>query len=117
MWTISSSEEFENAMHKGAVLVFFTSPWCAACHLQEPIIERLESRFAGKVVMVSVNVDQHEQLAQRFGIHALPTLAVFRNGKEAQRWIGMQRESTLRTGIETTFFDRRPERPVTKTNN
>jgi len=92
---ITSDEELEKAKQKGLALVDFGAPWCAPCRLQEPILHRLAAQFEGRASFAAVNIDENRLAAINLGIRGVPTLILFRNGKEVLRFVGLQSEDTL----------------------
>ncbi len=92
---ITSKGELEKAIENNITLMDFSAPWCAPCRLQEPIIRRLATRFRGRVLIAATNVDKSLDLASSLGIRGIPTLIIFKNGKEIQRFVGLQSETTL----------------------
>ena len=92
---IGSEEELDKVTMHGITLVDFDAPWCAPCLLQEPIIHQLAAQFQGKARMVVVNIDQAPDMASTLGIRSIPTLVIFKNSKEIQRFVGLQSEGTL----------------------
>lgn len=96
---IRSPEELEKAKTKGLTLVDFGTPWCAPCRLQEPILRQLAARFQGKALVAAVNIDENRDLASNLGIQSIPTLILFGNGKEIQRFVGLQSEPTLSDAV------------------
>ena len=78
----------------------FSAPWCAPCRLQDPIIRRLAAQFEGKASMAAVNIAENGELAMALGIQSIPTLILFRNGKELQRFVGLQSEATLSAALK-----------------
>ncbi len=97
---IASGGALQSAILKGITLVDFNAPWCAPCRLQEPIVRRLAERFHGKATIASMNIDRSRDVARDFGIHSIPTLVIFKNGKEIQRFIGLQSESDLTEALK-----------------
>jgi len=97
---IASGGALQSAILKGITLVDFNAPWCAPCRLQEPIVRRLANRFRGKATIASMNIDRSRDVARDFGIHSIPTLVIFKNGKEIQRFIGLQSESDLTEALK-----------------
>ncbi|MBW1723370.1 MAG: thioredoxin fold domain-containing protein [Deltaproteobacteria bacterium] len=85
---------------KGIVLMDFNAPWCTPCRLQEPIIRHLAVRFRGKVRIEGMNVDEHPDLALDMGIRSIPTLILFKDGKEMKRFVGLQSETTLAEALD-----------------
>lgn len=69
------------------VLVDFFAPWCAPCAKMRPILEEAQGTFA-QVLFASVDVDKEDDLAVENEISLLPTLVLYREGKEAQRIVG-----------------------------
>ena len=84
----SESWEREVLGAKGPVLVDFWAPWCAPCRVLGPVIEELAGTYAGRVTVGKVNVDEHQELAARYGIQSIPTLMLFENGQPVARQIG-----------------------------
>jgi len=97
---LRSGEEFENEINDGVTLADFNAPWCAPCHSQEPILEKLAGQFQGKASIVAMNVDENQDVAIKLGIRSIPTLIVFKNSKEVQRFVGLQPEATLSKALE-----------------
>lgn len=97
---IISAEDFEKAIENGISLVDFNAPWCAPCRMQGPIIQQLSEQFEGKALIAEMNIDENRETAVKMGIQSIPTLAVFKNGKEIQRFVGLQSHDTLSEVIE-----------------
>lgn len=89
-----TTQNFENEVLKSEkpVLVDFWATWCGPCMRQAPIVEELaaEGYSVGKV-----DVDQQPALAQQYGVMSIPTLIVFKNGKEDSRVVGLTAKSNL----------------------
>ena len=77
------------------VLVDFWAIWCGPCRMIAPIIEALAEEYAGKVKVCKVNVDENPNLAARFGIRAIPTLLLFKEGKVVEQLVGVQPKEIL----------------------
>ncbi len=86
---------FEEKIKTGIVLVDFWAPWCGPCRSQVPIIEALAEKVEGKAVVAKLNVEEAANAAGKFGVMSIPTLIVFKDGEEAQRFVGVQSEETL----------------------
>jgi len=70
------------------VLVDFWAPWCAPCLMVAPAIEELASKYSGRVVFGKLNVDENPKAAMDFMVAAIPTLILFKDGKEVERLVG-----------------------------
>ena len=81
------------------VLVDFWAPWCGPCKMVAPVLEELAQEYAGKLKIVKLNVDQNQQVAAQFGISSIPTLIMFKNGKESGKMIGFQSKDALKKMI------------------
>jgi thioredoxin 1 len=88
---------FEATVLKSAtpVLVDFFATWCAPCMAQGPILEKWASARQDKVKVVKLNVDNAANVASQFGVMSIPTLVVFKGGKEVARAVGRQQEKAL----------------------
>jgi len=84
-----NSKEFRNYLTRYRIVVAdFWAEWCIPCRIVSPIIERLARRYSGSAVFLKVNVDENHELAVEHGILSIPTVIVFVNGKEYERFIG-----------------------------
>lgn len=82
------------------VLVDLWAAWCAPCRMIAPIVEELSGRYDGKVKMGKLNVDDHPQVAAQYGIMNIPTLLLFKGGKEVDRIVGVVPKEELTRRIE-----------------
>lgn len=97
---IHTTEGFEKVIEGGVTLMDFNAPWCAPCRSQEPILEELAQKFQGKAMVASMNLDENRDIAVRFGILSIPTLIIFKNSKEIQRFVGLQPQATLSAALD-----------------
>jgi len=89
------------------VVVDFWAAWCGPCRTVAPVLERLAPEYAGVADIVKVDTDAEPEIAARYGVRSLPTLALFANGELADALVGAQPEAVMRTLIE-----RHVERPA-----
>ncbi len=79
----------------GTVLVDFWAEWCGPCKMIAPVLEQVATDLAGRVLVGKVNIDDAPELADRFGITAIPTLIVFKNGQAQKTLRGVQSKSAI----------------------
>jgi len=77
------------------VVVDFSANYCRPCHVMKPILKDLAERFNERIVFAKVDVQSSRDLAQQFGIKNVPTLILFRNGKEWDRLNGVRNRTEL----------------------
>ncbi len=80
-------KEFNKAISKLALIDFYAE-WCMPCITLAPIIEELAEKFRNKIKIAKVNVDENQKLSQKFQVMSIPTLIIFKDGKEAERIMG-----------------------------
>ena len=79
------------------VLVDFYADWCGPCKMLEPIVESIAADT--EAVVAKVDVDEYQDLAQRFSVQGIPTLLLYAGGEQVERLVGMRDESSLRDFI------------------
>jgi thioredoxin len=77
------------------VLVDLWAAWCGPCLSLAPAIEQLASELAGRVKVAKLNIDESPATAARFGVRSIPTMLVFKNGREVDRLVGLQSKSAI----------------------
>ena len=82
-----TNENFDELINDELVLVDFYADWCGPCRMLSPIVDEVMEENNLKVI--KVNVDNHEDIAKKYGIMSIPTLIVFKNGEEQNKSIGL----------------------------
>ena len=91
-------ERFEDLITSNIpVLVDFFADWCGPCKAKNPILEELKGIKGEKVRIVKVDVDKHKEIAAYYQIQSVPTLMIFKNGKQLWRQSGVMRANDLST--------------------
>ncbi|MHC4294106.1 MAG: thioredoxin [Planctomycetota bacterium] len=82
------------------VLVDFWAEWCMPCKMIAPTIDELAGEYAEKVKIGKVDTDANRDISMKFGISAIPTLILFKNGEVAKKFVGLQQKADLKTAID-----------------
>ncbi len=82
------------------VLVDFWAAWCAPCRMLAPTVDAVAEKYAGNANVVKLNVDENPSVSQRYGIKGIPTLILFKNGKEEERVVGATSKEAISRMIE-----------------
>lgn len=82
---LKNSQEFTEIINRQDVLIDFYADWCGPCQMLAPLLEEIDT-----IDILKVNVDEFKDIAANFGIMSIPTLILFRSGKEIKREIGFK---------------------------
>jgi thioredoxin 1 len=98
----TNDETFEADVLKSdrPVLVDFWAAWCAPCRMLAPTVEAVADKYATSARVVKLNVDDNPSVSQRYGIKGIPTLILFKNGREEERVVGATSEGAISRMIE-----------------
>jgi len=83
------------------IVVDFWAPWCSPCRMMAPEFEEVARRLEPRYRFVKINTEEARNLASRFGIRSIPTLAIFHGGKEVVRQAGAMKAGDMIRWIET----------------
>lgn len=98
VYTVTDTDFEEKVIERSKrvlVLVDFWAEWCAPCLMLSPILERIVSNYDGKVVLAKLNVDENPITSLKYGITGIPTVALFKGGRLADRFVGLMPEGVI----------------------
>jgi thioredoxin 1 len=101
MTTAVTEATFEQEVLKSEtpVLVDFWAEWCGPCHAVAPVLEKIVEERPDELKLVKVNIDEEQELSQRYGVMSIPTMILFRNGEPAAAAVGAQPKSALERSL------------------
>jgi thioredoxin 1 len=85
------------------VLIDFWAPWCMPCKIIAPTVEKLAKEFEGKVKVSKSNVDEAPDIATELSVLNIPTLVLFKDGKEVSRMIGVNSKEAIEAKIKSVI--------------
>jgi thioredoxin 1 len=93
---------FDNTVHNSdvPVLVDFWAPWCGPCRMIAPIIQELADEYADKAKICRLDTDEARDSAMEFGITAIPTIILFKDGQVQKKWVGLTSKKDLAEAID-----------------
>ena len=93
---------FDDVVHGSEVpvLVDFWAPWCGPCKMMAPIVEEIAERYASRAKICKLNTDDGRDSAMEFGISAIPTTILFKDGQVRKRWVGLTSKKELTAAID-----------------
>lgn len=82
------------------VLVDFWAAWCGPCQMMGPVIDELAEETKEKYKVGKLNVDENRETASKYGVMSIPTLIVFKDGKNVKQFVGVQNKEALKAELE-----------------
>jgi len=99
----NSTWEKEVVQSQLPVFVDFWAEWCGPCRMVGPAVEQLAKTLDGQVKIVKLNVDENQEIAVKYGIHSIPSLLLFKDGKEIARTVGAAPKEAYQKFIEESL--------------
>ena len=97
--------EFESEVinSKLPVLIDFWAEWCGPCRMLSPILDQLSEEMDGKVKIVKMNIDENPETPSKFGVRGIPTMLLFKEGKQIATKVGVQPKNVLQEWINSSL--------------
>jgi thioredoxin 1 len=102
---IKNSQQFEQEVLNSVnpVFVDFWAEWCGPCRAVSPIVEELSKEYGDKVNFVKLNVDENNDLARKYNVFSIPTLAIFKDGEVISQKVGAATKESFKTMIDSSL--------------
>lgn len=97
-----NDENFEQEVLKSPtpVLVDFWAEWCQPCRMLAPTIDKIANEYAGKVKVGKLDTDSNRDVSLKYGISAIPTVILFKDGQVAQKFVGLRGEKDFKAALD-----------------
>lgn len=98
-----TDKNFQHQTKNMLVLVDFWASWCAPCRMMAPVLNEVADELAANSHVGKVNIEQFQSLAQKFQVRSIPTLILFKNGREINRFVGVKSKAYLLDQIKKSY--------------
>jgi len=95
-----TAQNFAHKTKNGVVLVDFWADWCIPCKMMAPILNEVAEATDGTATIYKLNVDEQQQVAAQYGIRSIPTMILFKDGKEVERIVGVKSKEAVIASIK-----------------
>jgi len=97
-----TDQNFEAEVLKSSVpvLVDFWAEWCMPCRMLAPTIEKIAKDYNGKVKVGKIDTDSNRDVSMKYGISAIPTVILFKDGQVAQKFVGLRQERDFKEALD-----------------
>jgi len=90
-----TTNEFEDFVKKGFVLIDFFAEWCMPCLMMAPIIDELSEKFKGKIKFGKISIEDNKELTKKFKVSSIPNFVLFNNGEPVEQFMGSMASEAL----------------------
>ena len=90
-----TDKNFDQLSKDKVMLVDFWADWCAPCKMMAPVLNDVAAELTDNAKVAKLNIEQYQSMAQRFNVRSIPTLILFKNGKELKRYVGVKQKNFL----------------------
>jgi thioredoxin 1 len=102
---VVTDSTFDEIVLKSAnpVLVDFWATWCRPCQMVAPILDELTGEYSGKLTIAKLDVDQNQQIAQKYHVMSIPTMIVFKGGQPVKNIVGFKPKEALKEELDAAL--------------
>jgi len=100
------TKQFQSSLKGKTVLADFSASWCGPCKAMEPVIREMVNKYEGKATIMEIDIDTQRTLATDYMVQSIPTLIIFRDGREVRRLVGVQSEEVLEQSLNDVLENR-----------
>ncbi len=87
----------------GVAMVDFWAEWCMPCKMLAPTIDEIADDYAGRIKVGKVDTDNNREISMKFGISAIPTVIIFKDGQMVKKFVGLQQKADLKAAIDSVL--------------
>lgn len=98
-----TDEDFADVIATGVTLVDFYADWCGPCRMLTPIVEELSNEFHGVATIAKIDIDKHQSAPTTYSVTSIPTIIIFKDGKEVQRVVGVRDKESLKKLVNSAL--------------
>jgi len=92
---VLTDQNFQNQIKSGLTLVDFWAEWCMPCKMMIPVLNGVAEEINGNTSIGKLNIEQHQSVASKYNVRSIPTMILFKNGKEHKRYVGIKTKEFL----------------------
>ena len=92
---VLTEQNFQNQIKSGLTLVDFWAEWCMPCKMMIPVLNGVAEEVNEDTTVGKINIEQHQTVAAKYNVRSIPTMILFKNGKEFKRYVGVKSKEFL----------------------
>ncbi|PID68557.1 MAG: thioredoxin [Flavobacteriia bacterium] len=94
---VLTDADFQKTIKNKTILIDFWAAWCMPCKMMAPVLNDLAAELPDDKYVGKINIEQYKVMAQKYGVRNIPTLILFKNGEEVDRFVGIKSKSFLKS--------------------